>query len=103
MNWILSAAAAALLISSTALAGDAETGERLAKQWCSSCHVTNGGPGGSGLDAAPPFRTIANTPGKTAGALRSFLLHPHSPMPDLQLSEPDIDDLIAYFETLRDH
>lgn len=102
MKWIPTAAAAALLTSSTALAGDAATGERLAEQWCSSCHVIDGGTGVSGVDAAPPFRTIANTPGKTSGALRRFLLRPHSPMPDLQLSEPDIDHLIAYIETLRE-
>jgi len=37
----------------------------------------------------------------TADQLRTFLSHPHAPMPDLGLTRAEIDDLIEYIATLR--
>jgi len=37
----------------------------------------------------------------TADQLRTFLSHPHPPMPDLSLTRAEIDDLIEYIATLR--
>jgi len=37
----------------------------------------------------------------TADQLRTFLSHPHDPMPDLGLTRSEIDDLIEYIATLR--
>jgi len=39
--------------------------------------------------------------GTTADQLRGFLSHPHGAMPDLSLTREEVDDLIAYINTLR--
>jgi mono/diheme cytochrome c family protein len=45
----------------------------------------------------PSFRSI----GLTAEQLHTFLTHPHGAMPDFGLTRAEIDDVIAYIETLR--
>jgi mono/diheme cytochrome c family protein len=91
---------AALLAITPALAADPNNGERLARRWCSSCHVvaTNqSGPTGE----APPFATIAREPDFTAAKLALFLLEPHPKMPNMQLSRTEAADLAAYIATLK--
>lgn len=80
---------------------DAAAGERLARQWCINCHVLGGAAAaGTTVPQGPPsFPTIAQH--LDAGALRAFLSHPHKPMPDLSLTRAEIDDLVAYIETLK--
>lgn len=80
---------------------DAANGERLARQWCANCHVIGGSAAsGATVPQGPPsFHTIAEH--LDPGALRAFLSHPHKPMPDLSLTRAEIDDLIAYIETLK--
>ena len=82
--------------------GDARMGKALAEAWCSSCHVVSDQPPQPATDAAPPFRSVANNPAKTHEYLRTWLLEPHLPMPNFQLAVPEIEDLIAYVESLRD-
>jgi cytochrome c len=81
-------------------AADVSTGARLAGQWCANCHVIGDVPTASVQQGPPSFRTIARG-GLTTDQLRTFLSHPHAPMPDLALSRSEIDDLIAYIDTLR--
>lgn len=94
----------AAMVLTTALplaarAADADKGRAIARQWCASCHIVEAGqPGG---DAAPPFATIANDRTRSPGALRAWLANPHPPMPNLHLSRGEIDDVVAYLETLR--
>jgi cytochrome c len=45
----------------------------------------------------PSFRSI----GLTAEQLHTFLTHPHGAMPDLALTRAEIDDVIAYIESVR--
>ena len=86
-------------LSSAVEAGDPENGRAIARQWCAGCHVVEAGqPGG---DAAPTFPAIANDPNRYPKALRAWLSNPHPPMPNLQLSRSEIDDVVAYLETLR--
>jgi len=72
---------------------------------CSKCHEA---PGYKvrGKDAAvmgPSFRSIANQPAVyTRARLRSFLRQPHYPMTKFVLSPSDIDNLIAYIQSLRE-
>jgi len=83
----------------TFAAGDAEAGKALAAQWCQSCHViAPGGPKAS--DSAPSFQQVAQDPATTEGGLRAWLFDPHPPMPNLNLSQPQIDDLTAYILSL---
>lgn len=81
--------------------GDPGEGERLARNWCSQCHVIGDGAAGA-ADAGPPFATLARDPEKSAAALRTFLHHPSPPMPPLELSTRDIDHLVAYIKSLAD-
>ncbi len=70
---------------------DPARGQALAERWCVSCHLV--GPDGPGADAAPAFASLG---GRTDQQLRGWISDPHPPMPDLQLSGPDIDDIVAY-------
>ena len=93
-------AGAALSVAAGAAAeGDAEQGRVLAEAWCASCHQV--APGGTASDAAPPFPMVANYPAMTRERLRGWLVAPHPPMPDFNLTRAEIDAIIAYLETLR--
>ncbi len=80
-----------------------ELGLALAEKLCSSCHVTgtDAGAGGTKPVGPPPFVTIANRPEQTAERIKGILIAPHAPMPDLQLTNDEMTDLIAYLDTLR--
>lgn len=80
-------------------AADADRGRAIAQQWCASCHIV--APGQAGADSAPAFASIANDPARSPGALRAWLSNPHPPMPNLALSRGEIDDIVAYLESLR--
>ena len=76
-----------------------ENGKKLAAQWCGECHVT--GAQMSASDIGPTFQTIAAT--RSPGYLRRFLADPHAriDMPPFDLSREDIEDLVAYIESLQ--
>lgn len=78
---------------------DIDRGRRLATSWCSSCHQV--GPNQGTSDLAPAFEIVANDPAKTDKGLRAWLVAPHPPMPDFNLAEDEIDDLLGYIGSLR--
>lgn len=82
-----------------AVAADVKHGEKLARQWCANCHVI-GGEQAAGGDAAPTFASIAETAAERTDDLKAWLADPHPPMPDLSLTRYEIDDLLAYIESL---
>ena len=45
--------------------------------------------------------SIANDATKTPEYLRRFFVSPHKEMPPIQLTAPQIEDVIAYFGTLK--
>lgn len=88
------------MLASTAQAqGDPRKGRTLARSWCTGCHLVE--PSGLGSDTAPPFAIIANDPARTPPRLKRWLADPHPPMPNLKLSNREIDDLVAYLESLK--
>ena len=89
-----------LIASAPASSGDAESGRVLARAWCSQCHVVEADQA-QASDVAPPFAQVANDLAKTNLGLKAWLADPHPPMPNLNLSQVQIDDLIAYIETLK--
>ena len=89
----------ASLVASTALAADADNGERLAQRWCVSCHVVAANQQTASADA-PPFGTIAKTFGFSAEKLVFFLLEPHPKMPNMALTRNEANDLAAYIGKL---
>ncbi len=87
-----------LLPATTAgAAGDADAGGRLTQQWCTSCHVADGT---AGTDAAPPLPELLRGQQRTSDQLRGWLADPHPPMPKLELSRQEIEDVVAYLEQL---
>ena len=80
--------------------GDPEGGLRLARAWCSNCHVVENG-GIAASTGAPPFAAIAANRTLTPLGLRVFFQSPHVRMPDLHLSNDEMDNLIAYLMSLR--
>lgn len=95
------AAGAGLLLTATAQAGDPQAGLELARQACAFCHLVE--EGGRGSDAVPGFPTIAREAGDDIEALRAFTIQPHPQMPQFaDLSERQVDDLIAYFRSLAE-
>jgi mono/diheme cytochrome c family protein len=88
-----------LLSPSARAAGDAAAGKDLATTWCSACHLMEGGQ--TTADGARPFAAMARDPKVTADRLHAFLVKPHGQMPELNLTRQEIENLVAYIESLK--
>ena len=86
------------LLAAPAYAGDAAAGRALAQTWCANCHIV--GNAKQGQDTAPPLATIAARRGQNPDWLRAWLTAPHPPMPNLNLSRAEIEDIVAYLGSL---
>ncbi len=86
-------------VSAVKAAGDPQSGRQLAERWCTSCHVVAGT--GRGSDTVPPFAEIAARKPFDKGMLTAWLTQPHPPMPNPDLSRREIDDIVAYLDSLR--
>ena len=80
---------------------DAAAGEAYAEKVCAPCHAIHR-TGLSPEPTAPPFRTVAATPGMTETALRVWLSTSHPTMPNIVVEPQDMDNVIAYISTLKD-
>jgi mono/diheme cytochrome c family protein len=87
-----------LLLASPAFGGDASEGAATARKWCAECHDITGS---TTSDKVPGWRHIANDPERTPEKLRNFLVRPHGEMPQIALTQRQIDNLLAYIATLR--
>jgi cytochrome c len=86
-----------LCVTTPALAaGNAGQGKILAERWCVACHTASGDSVRS--DAAPAFAAIARS--RTPDQLRGWLAAPHPPMPNPSLTRSEIDDIVAYLQSL---
>jgi mono/diheme cytochrome c family protein len=81
--------------------GDIDAGRKLAVEVCASCHGIGGGDLSSPEPSAPTFDTIAKTRGMGATALAVALRTPHATMPNLVLSDDELEDIIAYILSLK--
>jgi mono/diheme cytochrome c family protein len=75
-------------------AGNADAGRQLVMRSCASCHAT------AVAETVPPFSAIAKTNKERPAWVRSWLMSPHPPMPNIPLSRQQIDDIIAYLSSL---
>ena len=80
--------------------GDPVAGHLLAKAWCSNCHVVDGNQPVT-VTGAPPFSALSANRALSPLSLRAFFQTPHDRMPDLHLSNTEMDDLIAYILSSR--
>lgn len=72
---------------------------------CTACHEVPGfrRSGDSATALGPSFRSIANQPELyTRARLTAFLRQTHYPMTKFIFSPSDIDNLIAFLESIRD-
>ena len=87
------------MASSAMAAGAVERGRALAEQWCAQCHAI--GDAAVQTDTPPAFSAIVAERGRDADWIAAWLVTPHQNMPDLALTGQEIDDLIAYMESLQ--
>jgi mono/diheme cytochrome c family protein len=80
--------------------GDPVNGHKLATAWCSNCHALPDSKQATAT-GAPSFSAIAGNRKITPLSLRVFLQTPHPPMPDLHLSNPEMDDVVSYIQSIR--
>jgi mono/diheme cytochrome c family protein len=89
----------ASITGAAAMPADPARGEKLARNWCASCHIVANDQN-HGADNVPPFATIARKPGFDGVKIAQFLMDPHPKMPDMQLSRDEAKDLGAYITSL---
>lgn len=89
------------LLTTAAQAGSAEEGQAIARRWCSSCHDIGSGEKPSVSDAVPTFDFVARRKDLSRAQLEAWIGNPHPPMPNLSLTRNEIDNLVAYIESLR--
>jgi len=87
-----------LMVGQARAAGNADYGRTIAQNRCSSCHVVE--PNVKGGDVAPPFAEIARKHANDMTWVRTWLTSPHPPMQGIALSREEIDDIVAYLESL---
>lgn len=84
-------------------------GRALARQVCSACHVVSDDSGQStaGRPPTPSFPELVRRPSFSADGIRQFLasnhrrLGPEQAMPNPRLVEYQIEEIVAYLETLK--
>lgn len=83
--------------------GDVAEGRRLAEINCSRCHAI-GAEGESRNPLSPPFRTLSrNYPvNSLEEAFAEGILVGHPSMPEFRLEPQEIDDLLAYIESVQE-
>lgn len=79
----------------------AQRGADLAQHLCASCHLMPGSQHTSVTAGIPTFTAIANKPGQTGRHIELVLMKPHSPMPDVQLTIREIENILHLLQTLR--
>ena len=90
--------------------GSIDAGRAVALKICAACHVVSPIQQFEPIlrPAAPGFRAIANRPRTTSTSLRTFLSTTHQTvrnpdhMPNPQLSDDQITDVVSYILILRD-
>ena len=97
---MLTGAVVAAAAAPVSTAGDAPTGEQIAKRWCAGCHLVSPDQKTANADV-PSFMEIARRPAGDMTRLKGFLADPHPPMPNLNLTRAEIDNVLAYISSLK--
>lgn len=86
-----------LLGTQAPAAADIAAGKKAAIRWCASCHLVSPDQKKASVDA-PSFAKISRT--RRVSAIKSFLIQSHPQMPNMTLTQSEIDNLILYMQTL---
>lgn len=80
----------------------AANGHQISQRLCVGCHVIDAtSPATAPATGVPTFRAIANRAGQTGSHIKDRLIAPPHQMPDMTLTLREIDDILAYLQTLR--
>ena len=82
-------------------APDLADGKAIAEKLCVGCHLIDKTSDGGTPADVPGFPSIANRSKQSVEGLTNWLLAPHPPMPDAQLTRQEIRDLAGYIISLR--
>jgi mono/diheme cytochrome c family protein len=96
--WKLSLGLAILAALPAYAAGNADAGRQLVTRSCISCHAQEAST--VATDGAPPLSFITKDNRDRPAWVRGWLMDPHPPMPGIMLSRQQIDDIIAYLNSL---
>ncbi len=77
-------------------AEDVTAGRNIARTWCQPCHAVGSS---TANDMAIPFSEIVAK--RSRQSIAAFLANPHGEMPNIQLARQQIQDVVAYIETMR--
>lgn len=75
-------------------------GHAIAVKVCRQCHDVERGPVDAKSQGTPSFAAIAAMPSTTALSLKVFLRSPHANMPDIILSDTEINAVSDYILSL---
>ncbi|MEO1491046.1 MAG: cytochrome c [Pseudomonadota bacterium] len=98
---LAAAALAPALVSAQDLPGDASAGLLLARDFCSDCHYVERQWADLYVYEAPSFVDIAKISDHSEMSLQVFFRSPHNRMPDIKLTNEEIDNVISYILGLR--
>jgi mono/diheme cytochrome c family protein len=100
---LIAACAPSRLASPASAAADIGEGRRLAEVNCATCHAI-GVSGESRHPMAPPFRTLSRNYPVNAleEAFAEGIISGHRDMPQFQLEPAQIDDLVAYLNSIQE-
>ncbi|MCB8836427.1 c-type cytochrome [Aurantimonas sp. VKM B-3413] len=79
---------------------DAAAGRKIAERWCAGCHIV-GPEQKTGTADVLTFMAIAKKTGNNVDSLAAFLANPHPVMADINLTQREIRELVAYIASLR--
>jgi len=82
--------------------GSAGSGEAIALEICSDCHVASDRQVRVGVVGLPSFRSLANDPAVTEIWFRTYMRTPHFEMPNYVLTDEQLDDVWAYIHSLKE-
>ena len=99
-SFVLSAAISIYSICGVAapVRGDPEAGRQLVLASCIGCHALTGS--NRATDGAPPLSFLAKDNRARPAWVRGWLMDPHPPMPTIALNRAQIDNIVAYLNTL---
>jgi len=96
--WSL-ALALTFLASAATYAQDDENGRRLSERWCAACHAI--GTPTAKTNRIISFPAIAEKPGMNAETIASFLMLPHSTMPNLPMKQQEARDIAGFIMKMK--
>ncbi len=84
-----------------AFADNVSDGRAIADRWCSSCHDVGASGTRSAKDLAPSFESVARRDNLSRVQLETWIGNPHPPMPNLNLTRREVDNLVEYIQSLK--